>query len=175
MTTVNTTETATETTTETTVTTTDTTANVTPEPTHCAVDFSASTTSGQAPLTVTFTSTTSCDAQKRIWNFGDGGPEAAIEGGPTETYTYNEPGTYTVRLEEKLYGTGAEDFYLGTEEKVGYIHVTTSPAVNPSLRITNLPDLDVTQRVTLVRPDLTLRREIPEVVDPVGPVQAPGA
>ena len=38
----------------------------TPEPTHCAVDFSASTTSGQAPLTVTFTSTTGCDAQKRI-------------------------------------------------------------------------------------------------------------
>ena len=149
---------------------------VSPTPTHCQADFTASVTSGPAPLTVTFTRTAPCASQKRNWNFGDGGPMSSIEGGPVETYTYETPGTYTVSLYEKFYtDDNIEGFYGDTETKVGYITVTKGLVVNPSLHITHLPTLKATPLVTLVKPGITLPKEKKEiVVNPIGPVSGNG-
>ncbi|KAF5034782.1 PKD domain protein [anaerobic digester metagenome] len=152
------------------------TTTVSPTPTHCQADFTASVTSGPAPLTVTFTRTAPCASQKRNWNFGDGGPMSSIEGGPVETYTYETPGTYTVSLYEKFYtDDNIEGFYGDTETKVGYITVTKGLVVNPSLHITHLPTLKATPLVTLVKPGITLPKEKKEiVVNPIGPVSGNG-
>jgi chitinase len=61
-------------------------------------DFTASTTSGTAPLTVTFNATTSTCAGAGIvayqWSFGDG----ASATGATTSHTYSTAGTYIVTL-----------------------------------------------------------------------------
>ena len=60
---------------------------------------SASTTRGTAPVAVSFSGTGSYDPDGTIasyvWNFGDGSPAVS---GPTATYTYTQPGTYTATL-----------------------------------------------------------------------------
>jgi PKD repeat protein len=76
-------------------------------------DFSASPTSGTAPLSVTFTDGSTGSATSWSWDFGDGGSSA--ERNPT--HTYSAPGTYTVTL--TVANAGGAD----TETKVGYITV----------------------------------------------------
>lgn len=56
--------------------------------------FTASPTSGAAPLNVTFTDTSTGTPTSWLWNFGDG--ETSTEQNPT--HTYEEPGIYTVSL-----------------------------------------------------------------------------
>jgi len=58
-------------------------------------DFSANTTSGNAPLNVQFTDTSSNYPTSWIWDFGDGS-STSTEQNPTHTYT--KPGNYTVTL-----------------------------------------------------------------------------
>ena len=148
---------------------------VSPTPTHCKTDFTADITSGPAPLTVTFTSTSPCDSQKCIWWFADNGPMSTIEGGKVQTYTFEKAGTFTVRLSEKFYGTGSEDYYLDIKEKSDYIHVTDGPVIKPSLRLTVFPTIKVTPKITLIKPGVTLVKDKKEIiVNPVGPVSGNG-
>ncbi len=69
-----------------------------PEPSCSAViaNFTANVTSGFAPLTVSFTNTsTSQDSIiSWLWNFGDGSNSTS----QNATHTYTNPGTYTVTL-----------------------------------------------------------------------------
>jgi PKD repeat protein len=82
-------------------------------------DFSASKTSGNAPLTVKFTdkSTESPTAWK--WSFGDG---SALVTQYNPTYTYSKPGTYTVK--ETVSNAAGKD----TEIKTNYITVKAVPS-----------------------------------------------
>lgn len=56
--------------------------------------FTASPTSGLAPLTVQFTDTSTGDPTSWLWDFGDG--STSTEQHPTHTYT--DPGTWTATL-----------------------------------------------------------------------------
>jgi PKD repeat protein len=58
--------------------------------------FTASPTNGPAPLTVTFTDTSTGTITNRFWAFGDGGTTNTLN--TTVIYTYNSVGTDTVTL-----------------------------------------------------------------------------
>lgn len=83
---------------------------LTPPP---VADFVASTLSGFAPLTTTFSDLSSGAISTRSWAFGDGGTSTAA----TAVYTYTVPGTYAVSL--RVSGPGGED----TEVKTAFITV----------------------------------------------------
>ncbi len=68
-------------------------ATATPEPPTAA--FITDVTSGEAPLTVTFTNQSTGDITSYGWDFGDSiGSSTDVN----PVYTYNTPGTYTVTL-----------------------------------------------------------------------------
>jgi len=77
-------------------------------------DFSASPTSGEAPLAVVFTDLSSGDPTSWSWDFGDGA--ASTEQDPS--HEYQQAGTYTVSL------TAANDGGSHTETKTDYISIT---------------------------------------------------
>ena len=77
-------------------------------------DFSANTTSGDAPLSVTFTDQSTNTPTSWSWTFGDGG--TSTEQSPT--YVYNTPGVYTVSL------TATNSAGSDTETKTDYLTVT---------------------------------------------------
>jgi PKD repeat protein len=86
-------------------------------PSHPQAEFIGSPTSGFAPLTVQFTST-STGSDTYFWSFSDGGISPAQD--PKHTYT--KAGIYTVSLE-------AQDSCTGTAsraEKLSYITITTT-------------------------------------------------
>src|SRR5262249_37070679 len=58
------------------------------------VSLAASTTSGPAPLTVTFTDRSVGDTSTRQWELGDG----TVSSEPEVKHTYAASGTYTVKL-----------------------------------------------------------------------------
>jgi len=89
---------------------------VDPAPT---ADFSGSPTTGEAPLTVSFTDLSTNDPTSWDWDFGDGG--TSTEQNPT--YIYDTAGTYTVIL------TATNNCGSDTETKVDYITVTCTPPV----------------------------------------------
>jgi PKD repeat protein len=70
------------------------TATSTPLPQPPVAAFAPSVTSGEAPLAVQFTNSSSGEITTYAWTFGDGGSSA--EASPA--YTYTAPGTYTVTL-----------------------------------------------------------------------------
>ncbi|MBN1166435.1 MAG: PKD domain-containing protein, partial [Methanospirillaceae archaeon] len=78
-------------------------------------DFSGSPTTGEAPLTVQFTDTSTGTPTMWAWNFGDGG--TAMVANPAHTYTGE--GVYTVSLTASSQITGTD-----TIVKPGYITVT---------------------------------------------------
>jgi PKD repeat protein len=83
-------------------------------------DFYSAITSGNAPLTVDFTSTSLHSPTSFEWDFtGDGVVDAVTA---TAQYTYATPGTYTVKL-RAINGFGFDD-----EVKTGYITVTLAPS-----------------------------------------------
>lgn len=84
-------------------------------------DFSASTQSGAAPLTVTFSSQSQGTISSYLWKFGDGTTSTAA----TAVYTYTVPGTYPVSLLVK--GPGGED----EELKPAFVTVN-APAPPPA-------------------------------------------
>ena len=80
-------------------------------------DFSADITSGDAPLTVTFTDLSTGSIDTWSWDFDNDGIEDSNDQNPP-SHTYNIPGIYTVVLE--VSGPGGTD----TETKVSYITVS---------------------------------------------------
>ncbi len=74
--------------------------------------FSASPTSGAAPLTVTFSNLSSGDFTTSLWNFGDGATSTLA----APTHMYSLPGEYTVTL--TVSGAGGSD----TLVRASYIH-----------------------------------------------------
>ena len=71
--------------------------NVT-SPSAPVANFTVSNNSGEAPLTVNFTNTTTGNASEFTWNFGDNS-DIVTQTSPTHTFT--EVGTYNVILEAK--------------------------------------------------------------------------
>ncbi len=82
-------------------------------------DFTASSSSGVAPLTVVFEDLSNGDVTSRDWDFGDGGAST----GQTAVYTYTQEGTYTVSL--TVTGPGGSSM----ESKANYIAVTVQAPV----------------------------------------------
>ncbi|MFA5416236.1 MAG: PKD domain-containing protein, partial [Methanoregula sp.] len=80
--------------------------------------FTASPTTGTAPLTATFTDTSSNTPTSWAWDFGDGST-ATTE---NATHTYTAFGTYTVNL------TVTNAAGSNTTTKTGYISVSENPA-----------------------------------------------
>jgi PKD repeat protein len=81
--------------------------------------FVASSLSGVAPLTVTFTNTSTGDYATSLWDFGDGITSVLT----SPTHTYSLPGVYTVTL--TISGPGGTD----TLPRTNYITVTEPPPV----------------------------------------------
>lgn len=77
-------------------------------------DFTVSTTSGSAPLTVQFSDQSTGSITARTWSFGDGSSSSALN--PSHTYT--NPGVYTVGL--TVSGPDGSD----TKTSAGLITVT---------------------------------------------------
>ncbi len=77
-------------------------------------DFSGSPTSGDAPLTVSFTDLSTNNPDTWSWDFGDGGTSTT----QNPSYTYNSAGTYTVTL------TAGNCAGSNMATKVDYITVT---------------------------------------------------
>lgn len=90
------------------------TETTTPTPTALVADFTANITSGQAPLAVAFTDTSTGGPTSWSWDFGDG--STSTEQNPVHTYT-NE-GLYTVTL------TVENAHENDTVKKTAYIIVT---------------------------------------------------
>ncbi len=88
-----------------------------PPPVPPAAEFSASPTTGTAPLTVSFTDESTGAINTWSWSFGDGG--TSTEQSPS--YTYSDAGIYDVSLE--VTGPGGSD----TETKFDYITVSAAP------------------------------------------------
>ncbi len=88
-------------------------------------DFTASPTSGYAPLTVQFTDRSSGAITDRVWNFGDGGTDTV----PNPVHTYNATGVYTVSL--TVSGPGGSNALIRTN----FITVTETPPTATVVRI----------------------------------------
>jgi len=84
-------------------------------------DFTATPTSGTAPLTVQFTDTSTGSPTMWAWDFGDGTTEGMIA---NPSHTYQNAGTYTVKLTASS-ATGGSS----TKTKEGYITVTQSGGI----------------------------------------------
>lgn len=80
--------------------------------------FSGSPTSGDAPLTVSFSDASTNAPDSWSWTFGDGGSSSA----QNPSYQYTVAGTYTVTL------TASNCAGSGVESKVDYITVNQPPA-----------------------------------------------
>jgi PKD repeat protein len=87
-----------------------------------AADFTASPTSGVAPLTVQFTDMSSGGPTAWAWDFGDGG--TSNEANPAHNYT--TAGTYDVSLTVSN-GAGTD-----TESRAGYVTIAPATAVAPT-------------------------------------------
>ncbi len=86
--------------------------------------FTGTPVSGTAPLTVTFSNTSSGSITNVLWTFGDG--QTSTASGATVTHTYASAGTYTVSLQV----TGADG--TDTQTRNAYITVT-----NPTTLLQN--------------------------------------
>lgn len=99
-------------------------------PTPPAADFTATPTSGTAPLSVSFTDLSTGSPTIWSWNFGDGGTSTQ----QNPAHTYASAGSYTVAL------TVANSTGSDTRTVVDYITVTQPPpefmlSVSPSRQI----------------------------------------
>jgi PKD repeat protein len=88
-----------------------------PPPTSVAADFTATPTSGTAPLNVQFSDASTGSPTTWSWNFGDGA--TSTQQSPSHQYT--QPGTYDVTL------TASKPGSTDTETKTGFITVGSTP------------------------------------------------
>jgi len=107
----------------------------TPPPAGVVASFTATPTSGTAPLDVKFTDTSTGSPTSWSWDFGDG--TSSTDQSPSKTYS--TPGTYTVTLTA---GNGASS---NTVEKTNLITVTdtTPPPPSPGGTFTTVADAQV--------------------------------
>ncbi|MHC4241231.1 MAG: S8 family serine peptidase [Planctomycetota bacterium] len=113
-------------------------------------NFTAKPRSGNGPLVVQFTDTTTGHVSSRLWDFGDG--TTSTEQNPIHTYTYMDIPDYTVSL--TVTGMGGSD----TETKTKYIHLNTPPIkVNISMSKNDVFRnwYDVTASLTVTHNDPT--------------------
>jgi len=87
---------------------------VTATPPPPVANFSATPLSGNVPLSVVFTDSSTGNISSRLWNFGDGSTSTA----KNPTHIFNAVGSYTVSL--KVTGAGGSD----TKTSAGLINVT---------------------------------------------------
>jgi PKD repeat protein len=113
---------------------------VTVEP--LAAGFTATPTSGAAPLAVAFTDTSTGEPTAWSWNFGDG--TTSTERNPSKTYS--TAGSYTVSLTV----TGKDGVATNTTTRTGYINAlpltadfTASPTSGPAPFSTNFTDTSI--------------------------------
>ena len=99
----------------------------TPQACPPAVNFTANTTSGNAPLTVQFTDLTPGTPSSWSWNFGDGTTSTTQH--PVKTYS--TVGVYNVTL------TASNIFGTNQLTRTGYITVGQVPVTNFSANVTN--------------------------------------
>ena len=85
--------------------------------------FAANVTSGRAPMTVVFKSTSTGNISSYYWTFGDGSTSTAA----APTYKYLVPGFYTVTL--KVTGPSGSN----TKISSNYIHVKRRAVAKPAL------------------------------------------
>jgi len=79
-------------------------ALVVPEGYSPAADFTATPATGDAPVSVAFTDTSTNTPTSWAWDFGDGGSDTV----QNPTHTYDAPGTYTVTLiATNAFGSGS--------------------------------------------------------------------
>jgi len=102
-------------------------------------DFSGTPTTGVAPLTVDFTDA-STGATSWDWDFGDGAGTSTMQ---NPSYTYNDPGCYTVAL------TATNACGSDIETKIDYICVDSTPPVvkayaNADIQVTGTVSGDFT-------------------------------
>lgn len=107
-----------------------------------AANFTATPTSGGAPLSVAFTDTSTGDPTAWLWNFGDG--TTSTERHPSKTYS--APGSYTVTLT----ATGKDGVSTHTTTRTGYINAlpltadfTASPLAGPTPFTTTFTDTTI--------------------------------
>ncbi|WP_426573901.1 PKD domain-containing protein [Aquihabitans sp. McL0605] len=89
--------------------------------------FNSTPTTGDAPLDVTFTDTSSNNPTSWAWQFGDGG--TSTERNPVHTYT--TPGTYTVSL-QATNSAGGNSVVKTNLINVGTAPPTTTPVTFPA-------------------------------------------
>ncbi len=94
-----------------------------PLPNAPVANFTATPTSGTAPLTVNFTDQSTGTVSSYSWDFNNDGNVDSTEQSPS--YTYGTAGTYTVNL--TVIGPGGSD----SEVKTGYVKVTVSSPGKP--------------------------------------------
>ena len=103
-------------------------------PPTLVADFTANPTSGQTPLTVQFTDTSTGSPTKRDWNFGD---SAAHSSAQNPSHTYNNAGNFTATLTV----TGSDG---STSSASHTITVTSGSSSLPVLTLTaTQPDANV--------------------------------
>ncbi|MBU6399138.1 MAG: S8 family serine peptidase [Verrucomicrobia bacterium] len=88
-----------------------------PPPATVTADFTASPTSGTAPLAVQFTDKSNGGITAWDWSFGDGSPDSSTQ---NPTHTYTNSGTFTVTL--TVTGSGG-----ATNSKSATIQVNSTP------------------------------------------------
>ncbi len=99
-------------------------------------DFVGDPTTGYAPLTVNFTDMSTGSPTSWSWDFGDGVGTSAEQ---HPSYTYSDPGTYTVTL------TATNSYGSDIEQKVGYITVQEMTGT-----VMHVSDITVTRYVKSV-------------------------
>ena len=93
-----------------------------PTPIPPVAGFTSNVTSGNAPLNVGFTDTSTNSPTSWSWNFGDNTPAATVK---NPTHTYTAVGDYTVTLK------ATNSAGSNTVTKSSYIKVTTSNQLQP--------------------------------------------
>lgn len=110
----------------------DWTFNVIGPGTAPVADFSATPTSGTAPLSVSFTDQSTNDPTSWLWNFGDG--NTSIQANPG--HTYSDAGTYTIEL------TTNNSFGSDTKTEINFITVFNSSMGTPCPGTPTVSDYD---------------------------------
>jgi len=119
-----------------------------------SIDFTANVTTGNVPLNVLFTDTSSLPVidDSRRWDFGDW--TVTFDAVGTISHTYQQEGTYTVRLDR----TDSEGYH--SLIKYDYI-IATTPTPTPTPTITTVPTTSPVTTATTVIPPTTPITTVP--------------